>query len=497
MKKNTALLYLFAAGLTLQTANAQLAKKKNISLEEIGKEINALAAKGDEESKKQLEIEANALAASKNEDFVSLAGRLYQYLGKEDKVNAIQASITKRFPKGIAARQQAFNAIFEKTDQSASAAELAYNAWLKKFSASTYTAKEQAIIDQGKVKLAVLYFKENNNSKANAFVEDIKGSTNAIANAYTLGNELSKINQSKQVLPLLAMAYAKTEKAFTATNEAENKSLDAQYFSGIAGLYAQALLADEQPDNAVMVVEGLFAKAPNTTYNPVLNLYLAKAIAKQGKELNAFLLLEKFMLKNGKNEGMLQEMTELYSKLNHNKADFNDYLVSFNKQAKEALIVKYKGEMIKKEAPQFALLDRDGKTVSLADYKGKVVVIDFWATWCGPCKISFPGMQAAVNKYQEDKEVAFLFIDTWQREENYKELVENFITENNYTFHVLFDEMKDRSKAITTAYGVKGIPHKVVIDKEGFIRFEASGGSADVEKIVNEMETKIELARKG
>lgn len=106
-------------------------------------------------------------------------------------------------------------------------------------------------------------------------------------------------------------------------------------------------------------------------------------------------------------------------------------------------------------------------------------------------------MQAAVNKYKDDKEVEFLFIDTWQREENYKEVVKDFITEHKYTFHVLFDEMKDREKATTTAYGVRGIPHKVVIDKEGFIRFESSGGSADVEKIVAEMEAKIELARKG
>ena len=91
----------------------------------------------------------------------------------------------------------------------------------------------------------------------------------------------------------------------------------------------------------------------------------------------------------------------------------------------------------------------------------------------------------------------FLFINTWQNEKNYDELVRNFIKDNDYTFHVLFDEMKDRAKSTTTAYGVKGIPHKVVIDKEGFIRFESSGGTADIEKIVNEMETKIELARRG
>jgi thiol-disulfide isomerase/thioredoxin len=166
-------------------------------------------------------------------------------------------------------------------------------------------------------------------------------------------------------------------------------------------------------------------------------------------------------------------------------------------QIKEASFAKYKGEMIKKEAPDFSLVNMAGETINLSDLKGKVVILDFWATWCGPCKVSFPGMQAAVNKYKDDKEVEFLFIDTWQREENYKEVVEQFIADNKYTFHVLFDEMKDRSKATTTAYGVRGIPHKVVIDKEGFIRFEASGSGSDIDKIVAELDTKIELAKQG
>ncbi|MNP86861.1 hypothetical protein D3C76_1873550 [compost metagenome] len=57
--------------------------------------------------------------------------------------------------------------------------------------------------------------------------------------------------------------------------------------------------------------------------------------------------------------------------------------------------------------------------------------------------------------------------------------------------------MKERDKSVVTAYGVKGIPTKVIIDKDGFIRFQSSGGGADVEKIVHEISTKIELARKG
>lgn len=151
--------------------------------------------------------------------------------------------------------------------------------------------------------------------------------------------------------------------------------------------------------------------------------------------------------------------------------------------------------MVKEEAPGFRLRNMKGEFVSLEDMRGKIVVLDFWATWCGPCIVSFPGMQTALNKYENDPDVAFLFIDTWQSEENYEELVTNFIEENKYTFHVLYDEMKDRPKATVTAYEVQGIPTKIFIDKDGFIRFRSVGGSPDIEMVMTEVVAKIEAIR--
>lgn len=106
-------------------------------------------------------------------------------------------------------------------------------------------------------------------------------------------------------------------------------------------------------------------------------------------------------------------------------------------------------------------------------------------------------MQAVVDKFKNDSDVEFLFVNCFQRENDYKELVESFISRNNYTFNVVFDEVKNREKSITTAYRVSGIPHKVIIDKNGFIRFESSGSTSNISRIVSEMEAKIELARKG
>ncbi|GAA0886381.1 MULTISPECIES: TlpA family protein disulfide reductase [Sphingobacterium] len=160
-----------------------------------------------------------------------------------------------------------------------------------------------------------------------------------------------------------------------------------------------------------------------------------------------------------------------------------------------SLKAKFEQQLIKKQAPDFTLEDIDGKKVSLNSFKGKTVIIDFWATWCKPCIGSFPGMQATVERYKNDKDVIFLFIDTWESSENYKEEVKTFLAQNGYTFHVLFDEMKDPQKTITNLYDVKGIPNKIIIDKQGFIRLQSAGSGRDKDQILSEMTAKIELVK--
>jgi thiol-disulfide isomerase/thioredoxin len=152
--------------------------------------------------------------------------------------------------------------------------------------------------------------------------------------------------------------------------------------------------------------------------------------------------------------------------------------------------------MINTPAPLFTLKDLDGNTVSLNSLKGKVVIVDFWATWCGPCKASFPGMQMAVNKYKNDPNVKFLFVDCWETAKDYADGVKKFIADNKYTFHVLLDE-KDtdgRQAKVVSSFDVSGIPTKFIIDKAGNVRFKYVGYDGTPEALVDEVSNMIDMA---
>src|SRR5690554_1080303 len=149
-------------------------------------------------------------------------------------------------------------------------------------------------------------------------------------------------------------------------------------------------------------------------------------------------------------------------------------------------------------APNFTLVDLDGKTVSLNDLKGKVVVLDFWATWCAPCIQSFPAMQMAVNKYKDDPEVEFLFINTWEQKEEPKDMIQQLMTKRGFNFTVLIDEKDPVSKRnpVVESYDVIGIPTKFIIDPKGNIKYKVTGfKGGDNESQVREITSLIEAAR--
>jgi peroxiredoxin len=120
-------------------------------------------------------------------------------------------------------------------------------------------------------------------------------------------------------------------------------------------------------------------------------------------------------------------------------------------------------------APDFTLEDIDGKKFSLKEYRGKVVLLNFWATWCPPCRREMPSMER-LNREFRGKDFVVLALN--QMEDTDQVFTYTAELDVSPTFTILFDKNSDVSRA----YGVLGLPTTYLIDKKGNIRFRAIGG---------------------
>lgn len=136
------------------------------------------------------------------------------------------------------------------------------------------------------------------------------------------------------------------------------------------------------------------------------------------------------------------------------------------------------------DAPVFSLMDTDEFEYDFAEDKGKVVLINFWATWCPPCRREMPSMERLYKKY-EDKGFTVLAIN--QMEDG--DRIFNFTAtlETSPTFPILLDSLS----LVSQMYQVRGLPTTYLIDKKGRIRYRAIGGREfdhpDVEKVIESL----------
>lgn len=109
------------------------------------------------------------------------------------------------------------------------------------------------------------------------------------------------------------------------------------------------------------------------------------------------------------------------------------------------------------EAPDFTLTDMEGQQVSLSDYKGKIIILDFWATWCGPCRMEIPSFIELQDQYEEDVVVLGVSLD-----QDGPRAVIPFAKKMGINYPVVYG-----NGTVTQAYGgIRGIPTTFVIDKD-------------------------------
>lgn len=117
-------------------------------------------------------------------------------------------------------------------------------------------------------------------------------------------------------------------------------------------------------------------------------------------------------------------------------------------------------------APDFELTTLDGKTVKLSDYRGKTVLLNFWASWCPPCRSEMPHMQTYYTEQSEADNVEILAVNMTKTEKNKQQSAEEFVEEYQLSFPILLDKQSE----IMKAYLVKVYPTTYIINEEGVIK---------------------------
>lgn len=134
---------------------------------------------------------------------------------------------------------------------------------------------------------------------------------------------------------------------------------------------------------------------------------------------------------------------------------------------------------------EYKLTKLNGGDVRLEDYKGKIIVTNFWATWCGPCRIELPELERAMEKYKDDKEVVFLAINT-DDDRNY---VEPYVKGQKLKLPVVYANYLDAEFRVTS------IPTTMIFDRQGQVVFRQAGYNSR-EDFVTMISEKIEAAKK-
>lgn len=259
--------------------------------------------------------------------------------------------------------------------------------------------------------------------------------------------------------------------------------------------YAYGLFLLNKSEEAEKVYDETFELNKSFLSEDYYLRYL-ECLNKNSKFEKSVKISEECLNKGMKSEKLIAAYKTAFVKTKGTEADFEKKLNLVNADRKKRAKEKLFTELVNKPAPKFSFKTMDGKTISLSDLKGKVVVLDFWATWCGPCKASFPVLQKVYEKYKDNKNVVILAVNSRETTKGAEreKLVKQFIKDNKYTFAVVFDN-DDKEKAYIAQFGVEGIPTKIILDKEGTIQFK-SVGFLNEQTMLDEMDAQFEILLK-
>ncbi|WP_339880111.1 TlpA disulfide reductase family protein [uncultured Algoriphagus sp.] len=149
-------------------------------------------------------------------------------------------------------------------------------------------------------------------------------------------------------------------------------------------------------------------------------------------------------------------------------------------------------DLSKEGLPDFQLVSLNGEIIENTDLVGKVVVIDFWATWCAPCIKSFPSMIEVQKSFEDNDDVFFLYVNTLEFEGRDEKFIDDFLKTKGIKITIYLDRLASNNELFSEKLGISSLPFKIIIDKSGIIRFSEAGFLDDTEKFKSNLKSKIE-----
>jgi len=457
----------------------------------LGEYLQTLKNAAPENWKEQALNDLNEVSSRENLDEETLNPMVFWYreLGEEDRAEEIAVMLREKYPEGGFVEGEQFDEVYQEKDLDKKM-ELARK-FQERFPESErldtlHYLIVRDLIGQGKIQEMKAYF-ENHPGLVDSNVINLAASRLLEQDKYP---DLA-LRLAEQGISAVREQLNRPEKEKPSymTEEAWRERIEKYNMAPLLDTKGQLLLDQGEADKAADDLEK--AVAYSQAERPDINRHYGEALIRAGRYEKALEQLSGFVQKGTAGPEIRGMLKTAYEEEKGSAEDFSAYLEELEEIARERIRAELKEEIMEEPAPDFILEDLGGNQVSLSGLSGKTLVIDFWATWCGPCISSFPAMKRAVKKFKDDSSVEFLFINSWQQEENKKENAQNFINKHDYPFHVLLDVNDE----VITSFGVRGIPTKFVVDKNGNIRFKSVGYSGNEDKAVQKISLMIEMVK--